>query len=121
MSIYPELDYTPSFPWLGQSSAGYDFQHADANPEGDDPIVHPSFLSEDPVCSAGTVSSSFSETERFETRLAELNVPAFKPDVVGNNQNLTGGDPKNVSLDPDFRLGDDSDMYAFFIVRQSSS
>lgn len=121
MSIYPDLDYTPTFPWLGQSSAGYDFhQEPDANPEGEGSIVHPGFVSEDPDCSAGALSCSFSGTERFETRLAELNVPASKIDVVGNNKNLTGEDPKNVTVDPDFRLEDDSDMYAFFILRQSS-
>lgn len=120
-STYPDLDYTPNFPWLGQSSARYDFHHADANPEDEEPTVHPSFASQDPDCLAAAVSGSSSETERFETRLAELKVPASKTDVVGNNQYITGEDPKDVFLDPDFHFEDDSNMYASFIVRQSSS
>lgn len=120
-STYPDLDYTPNFPWLGHTSARYDFQHEDANQEDEEPTVDPSFVSEDPDRLAATVSGSFSETERFETRLAESNVPASKIDIVGNNLYRTGEDPKDVFLDPDFHFEDDSNMYASFIVRQNSS
>ena len=102
MSAYPDLDYTPSFPWLGRPSAKHDVRHADPNP----PAV--------------AVASSFSRAEISSTQPAEAEAYAFETNVFGD-QNHASKIPEDISSDPDFHCGDDSDMYAFIIATKSSS
>lgn len=108
-SAYPDLDYTPTFPWLGQSSAGHHVHHADPNTRSEESIIHQAFVPEAPVRLARAVPSFFSETESFVTPPAEFQASASGTDVFGN-QNHTGINLKDISSDPDFHSGDDSDM-----------
>ena len=120
MSAYPDLDYIPSFPWLGQSRAGHDVHHADPTPQSEGPVVGQSFASEDPDHLAAAVPTSFSAIERFESQPADCDTSPFGTDVFGD-QSHTSRNPKDISSDPDFHLGEDNDMYALLVVIESSS
>ena len=117
MSVYPDLDYVPSFPWLGRSDAGQDVHHAESIPQSVDSIVHEGFVTEDPEFLAETVSNGFSSS-RIEP--ASLEESAFGPERFGT-QNYTSKDPNDSSLDPDFQFVDDIDMYVFLITTVSQS
>lgn len=112
MSVYPDLDYAPRFPWLGQSSAEHDVRHPDPNPQCDYSIVRHGHVSqdEDPLTSA--VPTSFSRDERFGTQPADFEANSFGTGLSGNKNN-TSKNPKDISSDPDFNVADGSDMYVF--------